>query len=87
MPKSKLSRIRPAELRKAFETDLATCWQYARSLHPDQTPYAYVLHGLEGTPHFYPCVLTEEGLTEVSRGGAWDNQYVDPARKSLWQNG
>jgi hypothetical protein len=63
MPKKK---IKPSELRDAFKADLAACWQYARSLHPKETAYAFALHGTEGVPHFYPYVLTEEGLTKVA---------------------
>jgi hypothetical protein len=58
---------KPAQLRDAFKQDLASCWQKARTLHPKDTPYAFVLHGLEGTPHLYPYVLTEEGLTQVAK--------------------
>jgi hypothetical protein len=58
---------KPAQLRDAFKQDLASCWQKARTLHPKDTPYAFVLHGLEGTPHLYAEVLTEEGLTQVAK--------------------
>jgi len=59
--------LKPAQLRDAFKQDLASCWQKARTLHPKDTPYAFVLYGLEGTPHLYAEVLTEEGLTQVAK--------------------
>ena len=76
---------KPSELREAFKSDLAACWQYARSLHPKETPYAFALHGLEGTPHLYPCVLTEEGLTEVAKRYITQGYYetLAEARKEL----
>ena len=67
MSAKQASKVKPAQLRDAFKAGLATCWQYARSLHPKETPYAFALHGLEGTPHLYPYVLTEEGLTQVAK--------------------
>jgi hypothetical protein len=76
---------KPAELREAFKTDLAACWQYARSLHPKETPYAFALHGLEGTPEFYPQVLTEESLTQVAKRYVANGYHetVEEARKEL----
>ena len=78
-------RPKPSELREAFKTDLAACWRQARSLHPKDTPYAFALHGLEGTPHLYPCVLTEEGLTEVAKRYVTQGHYetLVEARKEL----
>lgn len=85
MPKNKPVKIKPAQLRDAFKTDLATCWQHARALHPDHTPYAFVLQGLEGTPQLYPNLLTEEGLTQVAKRYIANGHYetLDEARKEL----
>ncbi|MDB6024923.1 MAG: hypothetical protein JWM68_1146 [Verrucomicrobiales bacterium] len=85
MGMNKTSDIKPVLLRAAFQTDLAACWQHARSLHPDETPYAFVLYGLEGIPHLYPHVLTEEGLTRVAQRYLADGHYdtLDEARKAL----
>ena len=85
MAKSKTAGIKPAQLRDAFKVDLASCWQHARALHPEETPYAFALHGLEGTPHFYPYVLTEEGLTRVARRYVTDGYHetVETARQEL----
>jgi len=78
-------KIKPAQLRDAFKADLVACWQHAWSLHPKETPYAFALHGLEGTPHLYPYVLTEEGLAQVAeryvRNG--HHETLKEARKSL----
>jgi hypothetical protein len=78
-------KIDPVKLRKAFETDLPACWQLARSLHPNETPYAFALHGVEGTPYFYPHVLTEEGLTQVANRYVADgyDENFEEARKDL----
>ena len=79
------AKIKPAQLRDAFITDLATCWQHARALHPKETPYAFALHGLEDTPHVYPYVLTEEGLTRTAKRylamGSFET--LEEARKEL----
>src|SRR5688572_30780351 len=85
MAANKSLKIKPAELREAFQTDLAACWQCARSLHPSETPYTFALHGLEGTPHLYPYVLTEEGLTQVARRYVAEGYHetVEEARKEL----
>src|SRR4029450_862892 len=78
-------KIKPAELRDALKVDLANCWQHARSLYPKETPYAFALHGVEGTPHLYPYVLTEEGLTQVARRYVTEGYHetVEEARKEL----
>jgi hypothetical protein len=85
MPKAKPSIPKPAQLRDAFVADLASCWQYARSLHPKEAPYAFALHGLEGTPQFYPQVLTEESLTQVAKRYVANGYHetVEEARKDL----
>jgi len=72
MAAKKSSIPTPAQLREAFKTDLATCWQHARSLHPKETPYAFVLHGLEGTPHLYPYVhyVKHAAVVRVGEGQA-----------------
>src|SRR5215472_12046004 len=81
----KSSKIKPAQLRGAFRADLAACWQYARSRHSKETPYAFALHGLEGAPHLYPFVLTEEGLTRVAERYVKEGPYetLEEARKAL----
>jgi hypothetical protein len=85
MAAKKPSKPNPAQLRDAFKTDLASCWQFACSLHPKETPYAFALHGLEGTPHLYPYVLTEEGLTQVAKRYVSQGYHetIDEARKEL----
>lgn len=85
MAARKSSRPSPAQLREAFKTDLATCWEFARSSHPKETPYAFALHGLEGTPHLYPYVLTEEGLTQVAKRYVAEGYHVtvEEARREL----
>src|SRR6185503_4846718 len=85
MPTSPSAKIKPAQLRDAFITDLAACWCHARSLHPKETPYAFALHGLEGTPHLYPYVLTEESLTRVAQRYVSNGYYekVEEARHQL----
>lgn len=66
-----LAPLKHPELRAAFKKDLAAAWHQARSLHPKEVPYAFVVYGLEGTPHFYPHVLTEEGLGKSAQ------RYID----------
>ncbi len=72
-------------LREAFKQDLARCWEHARAIHSKESPYAYVLHGLEGTPELYPYVLTEEGLTRVAKRYVTDGHFetVPEARQEL----
>jgi hypothetical protein len=67
MSSTKPFKLKPVQLRDAFIADLAKCWQKAQSLHAKDTPYAFVLFGLEGTPHFEPHVLTEEGLETAAK--------------------
>jgi hypothetical protein len=85
MGTNKNADAKPAAIRAAFQTDLAACWQHARSLHPDETPYAFVLYGLDGIPHLYPHVLTEEGLTRVAQRYLAEGYYetLAEARKEL----
>jgi WD40 repeat protein len=85
MPATKPSKLKPVQLRQAFITDLVSCWQYARSLHPKETPYAYVLFGLEGSPQLYPHVLTEQGLQQAAKRYVANGHYekVEEARKEL----
>ncbi|HEX8915791.1 MAG TPA: DUF4303 domain-containing protein [Humisphaera sp.] len=85
--------IRPARkpdarrLRSAYETDLAAAWAAARRAHAAETPYAFVLWGLEGgePPRFTPVVLTEESLTRVAQQYVDRGHYdaLDEARKAL----
>jgi hypothetical protein len=83
MPAAKPRKPRPAALRDAFHHDLAAAWQHARTLHPDHTPYAFVLWGIEGTPRLTPHVLTEESLTQGARSYVEDGSYdtLEEARK------
>ncbi len=85
MPAKKLPKIKPAQLRDAFKIDLTACWRHALALHPDHTPYAFVLNGVEDTPHLYPHVLTEESLTQVARRYLGNGFYetLEEARKGL----
>ncbi len=59
----------PAKLKKAFVQDMTRAWNGFRSGHAAETPYAFVLYGLEGglLPHLYSVVLTEESLTRVAQ--------------------
>jgi hypothetical protein len=85
MPRAKVNKVNLAQLREAFKTDLAACWRYARALHPKEAPYAFALHGLEGTPHLYPYVLTEQGLTKVAGRYVAEGYHetIKEARKEL----
>jgi hypothetical protein len=66
MAADKPASIKPAKLKAAFQKDLAAAWIQARTLHPDHTPYAFVLYGMGGYPELTPHVLTEESLTVVA---------------------
>src|SRR5688572_31144033 len=85
MPAPKRPKLKPAELRAAFAKDLAAAWKRFKALHPDHTPYAFVLYGVEGTPHLSPHVLTEESLTEVAKRYVSDGSYdsLEEGRKGL----
>src|SRR6185295_4658761 len=65
--------------------DLAAAWKRARTLHPDHTPYAFVLYGVEGGPELTPHVLTEEGLTARAQHYLKDGSFdtLADARKGL----
>lgn len=65
------TRINLRKLQEAFHKDLADAWRRQRERAPDDTPYAFVLYGVEDTPEFTAHVLTEEGLTRVAE------RYVD----------
>lgn len=54
-------------------------------MHAKETPYAFALHGLEGTPQLYPYVLTEESLTRVANRYVTNGHHetVQEARKDL----
>jgi hypothetical protein len=85
MSLTKPFKLKPVQLRDAFIADLAQCWQKARSLHPKDTSYAFVLFGLEGTPHFEPHVLTEEGLENAAKRYIENGYYetLAEAKKEL----
>ena len=77
--------VKPGPLKAAFKTDLAACWELARTLHPDHTPYAFVLYGVEGGARLLPQVLTDEGLTQVATRYVKEGYHdtLDEARKAL----
>ncbi|MDA7977283.1 MAG: hypothetical protein MPJ50_00775 [Pirellulales bacterium] len=60
-------------------------WQYCRDLHADQTPYAFVLYGLEDIPSLSAHVLTEESLTQVAEEYIAKGHYetLDESRDEL----
>jgi hypothetical protein len=60
-------KLSPVKLKEAFDADLAAAWAADRSRRAEETPYAFVLYGVEGGPAWlWPYVLTEEGLTRVA---------------------
>lgn len=77
----------PAKLKKAFLQDLTDAWQSFRATHPDETPYAFVLYGLEGAllPQLHPVVLTQESLTRVAQRYVDKGHYdtLEESRKAL----
>src|SRR5262245_59628191 len=87
MAKSGRPKLNTLQLRNAYKKDLADAWTTARRRHARNTPYAFVLWGLEGgePPRFMPCVLTEEDLSRVAQryvdGGYHDT--LDEARNAL----
>jgi sugar lactone lactonase YvrE len=85
MPAAKPRKPKPAALRDAFRQDLAAAWNHARALHPDHTPYAFVLYGVEGGPRLTPHVLTEESLTQGAGRYVDDGSYdtLEEARKGI----
>lgn len=87
MPTPRLSKLKPAQLRQAFKQDLSAAWTYSRTKHPDQTPYAFILYGVEGgpVPHLGPHVLTEESLTQVAQRYVEQGHHetLEEARKAL----
>jgi hypothetical protein len=74
MPSPKRSKTSVAALREAYRADLAAAWAYSRRRHANETPYAFVLYGVEGGPRLSPHVLTEEGLTRVAQ------RFLDKAK-------
>jgi hypothetical protein len=79
-------KLSPARLAQAFATDLAAVWQQFALSKPAETPYAFVLYGLEGGhPHLTPVVLTEESLSQAAeryiRLGHYDT--LEEARRGL----
>ena len=83
----KLSRTAKAELTRAFAADLPAAWRRGRNRHPDQTPYAFVLHGHEGgeRPRLWPVILTEQELGAVAKRYVEQGYYdsSDEARSAL----
>lgn len=72
-------------LRKQLRVELSKCWTSSRLKHPEETPYAFVLYGVEDTPSLSAVVLTEESLTVVAQRYVSDGYYegVDEARDEL----
>src|SRR4029453_17096510 len=73
------------QLVDAFIGDLAAVWAYARHQHPKETPYAFVLYGVEAPTQLGAYVLTNEGLSRsaqeyVDQG---EHQTIDEAREAL----
>jgi hypothetical protein len=73
------------QLVDAFIGDCAAVWAYARHVHAKETPYAFVLYGVEGPTQLGAYVLTDEGLTRsaqeyVDRG---DHKTIEEAREAL----
>ncbi len=87
MPTLHPPKLKPAQIRDAFKQDLSDAWAYSRTKHPDHTPYAFVLYGIEGgpIPHLGPHVLTEESLTLVAKRHLEQGheETLDDARKAL----
>jgi Domain of unknown function (DUF4303) len=61
------SKMSPAKMRDAFIQDCAACWIASRENRPNETPYAFIIYGVEDSPRLIPYVLTEERLNEVAR--------------------
>jgi hypothetical protein len=82
---SKPQKISPLKLKNAYKHDLAAAWTLARSMHPDHTPYAFVLYGVEGPSRLWPCILTEESLTQVAQRYLTKGYHdtLDEARDAL----
>ena len=80
MPKSLISVDRH-KLQAAFYEDLADAWRRQRQRAREETPYAFVLYGVEDVPEFTAHVLTEEGLTRVAQRYV-DQGYYETLRES-----
>src|SRR5688572_20316350 len=78
MPKNGPAKLSKAALRDAYKKDLAAAWAYFREKYPRHEPYAFVLHGAEGSVRLTPQVLTEQGLTEVARRYVEKGYYETP---------
>ena len=60
-------KLSPAKLKEAFVTDLVAAWEAERAARGKETPYAFVLYGVEGgNAWLWPYVLTDEGLNQVA---------------------
>jgi len=62
----KKKKVDGRQLRAAMRDCLQRAWLHGRELHPEDTPYAFVLYGVEDTPRLTPHLLTEEALIEVA---------------------
>ncbi|HYE18156.1 MAG TPA: DUF4303 domain-containing protein [Tepidisphaeraceae bacterium] len=85
MAKPRATKLTPAALRDAYAADLRAAWEYFRTKYGDQTPYAFVMYGVEDPTRLEPHVLTEEGLTRVAQRYLKDGYHdtLDEARKAL----
>lgn len=73
------------QLRKQLRAELSECWMCARLKHPEETPYAFVLYGVDDTPSLIAVILTEESLTVVAQRYVSEGYYetLDEAREDL----
>src|SRR4051812_21695744 len=69
-----------AQLVAAFLGDLAAAWTYHRTLHPNLTPYAFILYGVESPTELRAHVLTEQGLTRSAQRSVPDARYAPLAQ-------
>ena len=78
-------KLKAAELKKAYVDDLAAAWAFSRSKHRGDTPYAFVLWGVEDPIRLYTVVLTEESLNRVAQRYMKEGYHetLDEARRAL----
>jgi hypothetical protein len=85
MPPKPQPKLSPAALKKAYIEDLAAAWEFSRDKHRKETPYGFVLWGVEDPIRLHPVVLTEESLDRVAGRYVKDGWHdtLDEARKAL----
>lgn len=78
-------KLSAAKLKEAYLRDLRAAWELSRRMHADQTPYAFVLYGVEDPIRMHPVLLTEEGLDRTAAGYVKEGYHhtLDEARKAL----